>query len=316
LAFVVACTDSSTTGGAGFGGDNINVGGNPSGGQATAGSGGGPVGSTTIGGSVVNGGSGGVIVTGGIADIGSGGVSATGGITAGGTGPTAGSGDPTVCDAPIPNCAGLSGCELTICVLARGSGDDKIPVDCSCLSGERLAQCCAQVREGMEKYSCLDLTNYPECETKLECPMHILDSLKANPYPGAEQISQECVDCLCSNCITQLDLVASSEPTAVTLLQCAIANHVIKDCVVCNPAPCDTRLGTNMMTGPCSQELLAACPDCSCSGALDLNCLSLAGCMTESTVSTLPCRTAHMTLQCLAANCPACPALPDCPSNF
>ncbi len=316
LVFVVTCTESNTTGGAGSGGYNSNVAGNASGGQTGASGAGGVVGGTAIGGGFVSGGSGFAGATGGIDAIGSGGVVATGGIAIGGSGATSGTGDPTVCDAPEPNCAGLSGCELTICVLARGSEQVKIPVDCSCLSGDHLTQCCAQVRQGMEQFNCVDLTNYPECETKLECPMHILDSLKTNPYPGAEQISQECGDCLCANCITQLDLVASSESTAVTLLQCAIANHVRKDCVVCNPPPCDTTLGTNLLTGPCSQELLAACPDCSCSGALDLNCLSLAGCMTESTVSTLPCRTAHMTMECLAANCPACPALPDCPSNF
>jgi len=300
LAFIAACEGSKTSGGDGYG--TYNTGGNPSGGTVAPGS----------GGIVTNGGSGEAITTAGMSV---GGTAAMGG----GGGPNSGSGEPTVCEVAEPNCAGLSGCELTICVLVRGSDEGKIPGSCACLSGEQLEQCCAQVREGIQKYNCIDLLlpHYPECEIKVECPVDLIGSLNTNPsYPGVEALSQQCVDCLCTSCINEFDRLAKSDQSAVALLQCALSNKARKDCVVCNPPPCDTNLGTNMMTGPCSQELLGACDACSCGGPFDLNCFSLAGCMSETTVSTLPCRTAHMALECLATNCSACPVIPDCPSNF
>ncbi|MBN1652852.1 MAG: hypothetical protein JXA30_03670 [Deltaproteobacteria bacterium] len=311
IAFVVvsfvllACTASTTTVGTGSGGDT-NAGSPPGAGQAA-----------TSEASNAAGASGSPITAGSYAENGNASAAASGAVATGGSGPVSGGSAPTVCDVPEPNCAGLSGCALTICVLIRGSGNDKIPGDCSCLSGDQLKQCCAQVRQGMEKYNCIDLTDFPECEIRLECPMNVIDSLKTNPYEGAEQISQECANCICASCLTQFDHLASNGETAITLLQCAIANKARKDCVVCNPPPCDTTLGTNLLTGPCSQELLASCPDCSCGGPFDLNCLSLAGCLSETSVATqLPCRSANSAMECMVANCPACPSIPDCPSSF
>lgn len=233
-------------------------------------------------------------------------------VTSGSAAPVAG---PTKCEvASKPVCAGLSGCELTNCYRVS---TDELPATCSCLSGESLIKCCEEVKREMA--DCLDLSGYPECNIAPTCPMNIIEQLKTNPFPGAEQISTECENCLCANCMTQLNYVNTHGQPATEVMQCAIANHIIRDCIVCNPPPCDAPpngVGMKMMTGPCSQEALNACTNCACGGPMDPNCYSLAGCLDEKTSSSMPCSAAHSVLECMKANCPACPSIPDCPSTL
>jgi hypothetical protein len=222
---------------------------------------------------------------------------------------------PTTCPATAPVCAGLSSCRLAICLKVNKG---EIPATCSCLSGAALNQCCVQVKEGMA--DCLDYQNYPECEAvanKIECPVAVLESLIKNPYQGINKpISSECQSCMCENCVKELDAVNTHGQSALALLQCAVANGALKDCLVCSPPPCDVTLATNLMTGPCSQEAVAGCPNCACSGLIDVNCISLAGCLTPGATRSFPCAAAHTTAECMASKCPMCGSFPTCPSNL
>ncbi|MBN1656604.1 MAG: hypothetical protein JXA30_22725 [Deltaproteobacteria bacterium] len=232
-----------------------------------------------------------------------------------GNGGTEVSSEMTACPATTPVCAGLTSCKLAVCIkVVKG----EMPATCSCHSGAALQQCCAQVKEAMA--DCLDYEQYPECEAianTIECPSAVLESLVNNPYKGTnESISSECQGCMCQNCVTELSDVARHGQSAIALLQCAVANGALKDCLVCSPPPCDVTFATNLMTGPCSQEALNACPNCSCAGMFDVNCISLAGCLTPGATRSFPCAAAHASAECMASKCPMCGSFPTCPSNL
>jgi hypothetical protein len=283
----------------------------------------GPVGAAATGGQgSVGGAGGGAIAPGGQGGAGSSWTAPVAGQPAAGSSgttpvggqPAAGSGGseqtdacvPYTVEVPPPDCAGMSGYELTVCYqIAHG----ELPATCQGLCGEDKEQCCAQIYEAQ-----LDIANYPECEQGLLCPDAVLDQLKNNPYGNS--ISEECGTCICESCNEQINFVNTHGQSAITLLQCGLGNLVTRDCFVCNPPPCDIQLGTNLMTGPCSGEVMAACPSCICAGMFDLNCMSLAACLDEKIAFDRPCAAAHATVECIMASCPSCPPLTPCPSNL
>ena len=280
------------------------------GGMVPLGGGGGMTAQAGSGGTIAQAGSGRRVPVAGQDGAGSGGSAPVAG--PGGTG-NSGGGQTDDCvpqeiKVPPPNCAGLSGYDLTVCYkIAKG----ELPATCQGKCGADKDQCCAQVREEH-----LELANYPECDQGPFCPQVVLDQLKNNPY--GNNISEECGTCICESCNKQINYVHDHGQSSITMLQCGLGNLVNRDCYVCNPPPCDTQLGTNLMTGPCSQEVLAACggQGCNCAGPFDLNCLSLATCLDKKTAFSFPCSAAHSTTECIMANCPACPPLVPCPSQL
>ncbi len=298
ISLLGACgTSSSSDGMAGSG---------PIGAAATGGQAG-------MGGTMAPGGQGGAGM-GGTAPVAGQGGAGIGGAPAGGQG-GAGSGGseqidggcvPNPISVPPPDCAGMSGYELTVCYkIANG----ELPATCQGLCGEQFNQCCLQVHEAQ-----LDLANYPECDQGPICPQAVIDALLGNPY--GNPITAECGACICESCNEQINYVNSHGQSAVAMMQCGLGNLVNRDCFVCNPPPCDIQLATNLMTGPCNAEVMAACPSCQCAGAFDVNCLSLATCLDDKVAFSRPCAAAHATLECVMANCPACPPLTPCPSNL
>jgi hypothetical protein len=237
------------------------------------------------------------------------------GSTATGSGGTA-SPALTRCPGEMPLCVGLSGCPLAVCSKAN---KNEIPLTCSCLTGDALTRCCAEVKTAMG--DCPDLTSYPECQESEKpptCPTSVLQSLAKSTYKGINStISADCQNCMCSNCITELGRVDMHGQAAIPLLQCAFANGLLRDCLVCAGGSCDVTLGTNLMTGPCSQEALNACAGrCLCGGAFDISCLSLGGCMMPQNGKTFPCAAAHSTAECMATKCTMCGTFSSCPSNL
>ena len=311
VLLLVACETSSSDGTDEF----DPVGAAARGGQASVGGSGGPIAPTGSGGMIAPTGSGGMI-----APPGSGHSAPISGQSAAGSSGSApvagqdgtgnGGGEqtedcvPQKIEVPPPNCAGLIGYELTVCVgIARG----ELPATCQGLCGTDKDQCCARVRDAQ-----LELASYPECDQGPICPQSVLDQLKNNPY--GNNITDECGTCICESCNRQVNQVNNHGQSAITMLQCGLGHLVYRDCFVCNPGPCDLRMATNLMTGPCSQEVLAACPGCNCYGAFDVNCNSLATCLDQKTASAWPCAAAHATAECVAANCPACPTFTPCVS--
>jgi hypothetical protein len=110
----------------------------------------------------------------------------------------------------------------------------------------------------------------------------------------------KCEKCICEKCPDPYEMMATHGQEARDMLACADQNNVSGECLVCGEA-CTT---SNILQGPCADEILAACPGCVCTSAADTaNCASLLQCNEPLMAGIMPCAAVFDFMECRRKKC-------------